>query len=120
MLLTKDMIVAASDLKTIDVPMPEWGKGKVARLREYTAQARDALEQIAYDSYQKTGTTQHDNVRATMVQGSLIGDDGELLFTVDEITELGRKSAKAINRLYTEAVKLNALDDESLDELGNA
>jgi len=115
MLLTKKDILGAEDLKTEDVEVPEWG-GTV-RVSMMSGTARDAYEDsiIEFDSNGKV-TRNLSNARAKLCAASMVDDKGNLLFSEGEINKLGKKSAEALNRVFTAAQKLNALSDEEVEE----
>lgn len=114
MILDKAAILGASDLKTVDVAVPEWG-GTV-RVRTMTGADRDAFESslvtIAEDGARKPDMS---NYRAKLVAMTLVDPDGKLMFGVDEIGHLAGKSAAALQRVFEAAQKLNGLG-EGADE----
>ena len=110
MLLTREAILKASDLKTQDVNVPEWG-GSV-RVSCMTGAARDAWEQ----SLVKGGKATLENVRANLVAATVVGEDGKPLFTSADVAELGSKSAAALDRVCKAAQKLNRLTDSDLED----
>lgn len=112
--LSKSAILAASDKKTIDVEVPEWG-GTV-KLRVMTGTERDRFE-----SEFVGGNKSVDMVRAKMVAKCLCDESGERLFTEDEIPELGDRSAAVLDRLFQQCMKLNRFSREDVDNLaGNS
>jgi len=108
-MLNRDQILQAQDLPHIDVEVPEWG-GTV-RVRAMTGHAREQYEE-AYLGIAKSEA----NIRAAMCAYSLVDDNGELLFTLDDIAALGKKSAKALMRVFEAAQKLNAVGDSEAQE----
>lgn len=112
-MLSKDQILGAADLPTVEVDVPEWG-GTV-RLGTLRARDRDAFEAslIAKDG-KRAGL---ENMRARFVALCIQDDDGNRMFSDAEIEALGGKSAKAVEKLFVEAQKLNALSDEDVKEL---
>lgn len=113
-LLTKEAILAASDLRFETVAVPEWG-GEV-RIRAWNGTARDEYEQsLVLDRDEKSKNIR--NVRARIVAFSVVGEDGELLFSAADIEALGKKSAKALDRVFEKVQKLNALSDQDVEAL---
>jgi hypothetical protein len=107
-LLDKAAILAASDLKTVDVDVPEWG-GTV-RVRSMTGTDRDAFESslvtIGEDGARKPDMT---NFSAKLVAMTLVDPDGKLMFGADEVAHLAGKSAAALQRVFEAAQKLNGM-----------
>lgn len=118
MLLSRDAILGAQDLKTEDVPVPEWG-GTV-RVRCLTAAERDAYE-ASFVTLGKGGVQRNadalQTVRARMVALTVVGEDGRRLFTEQDVQALAAKSAAAIDRLFQAAQRLNKVSDADIEEL---
>ena len=110
-LLTKEAILSANDRKTVDVEVPEWGG--TARVATMSASERDKWEAETYGD----GKPKTEDFRARFVALCLVGEDGKRLFTDKEVGDLGKKSAAALQRVFTAAQKLNALTDEAVEEL---
>jgi hypothetical protein len=112
-LLTKAAILAANDLPTRDVAVPEWG-GSV-RIRSMTAEERDAFE-AAQIAAKTDGFVVVPNLRARYVSSCIVGEDGQPLFSEGEIGALGRKSAAALDRVFSAIAELNKLDPNAIEE----
>ena len=110
-LLDKAQIVQADDLAHEDVEVPEWG-GTV-RVRTLTGAERDAFEAESFGE----GGKQLANVRARLVARCLIGEDGERLFDDQTIDALGAKSARALDRVFAVASRLNGLTEADIEDL---
>ena len=57
------------------------------------------------------------NMRARLVAMSAIDEEGERLFTAKEATELGDKSATALNRLFEVCCRLSGITESDVDKL---
>ena len=112
MVLSKEQILQADDLKRETVDTPEWG-GEVL-LRELRGRERDAFEEGSMDKQRNVTMT---NMRARLVALSAIDEEGERLFTAKEATELGGKSATALNRLFEVCCRLSGITSEDVDAL---
>jgi hypothetical protein len=115
MLLTKDAILAANDLVTEDVEVPEWG-GTV-RVRTISGAERDAFEQAIVTRKGKNVQTNLANIRAKMVALCVVDENGQRLFADKDVLLLGTKSAAALDRVFTVAQQLAGLTDKDVDEL---
>lgn len=113
--LTRDQILGASDLDTERVPVPEWG-GEVL-VRSMTAADRDEFDQSMVASRGPDESANLRNVRARLVATTVVDAAGKRLFSEADIEALGAKSAKAMNRIYRVATRLNALDESDVEEL---
>lgn len=114
-MLTKDQILKADDLATETVPVPEWG-GEVL-VRTMTGEERDRWESSITSKRGDDIKVNMVNLRARLCAETIVGDDGELLFTKEDIDVLGKKSAKALDRIFGVAQSLNGLGKNDLKEL---
>lgn len=119
MLLSRDAILAAEDRPTEDVDVPEWG-GTV-RLRALSGAERDAFETSLLDQRGKPAAARLQNFRARLLAASIVGEDGQRLFTDKDIVALGAKSGAVIDRLFERARRLSGMTREEVDALaGNS
>ena len=107
-LLNKEYILAANDLPLECLAIPEWG-GDVM-VRTMTGADRDAFEASLSG---KEGRME--NVRARLVSLTLCDADGVRLFTDAEVAALGNKSAKALDRVFTIAQRINGIGTDAVD-----
>lgn len=113
--LTADDILGAKDLKRKKVEVPEWGG--YLYISTLSGAARDAYE-ASVVSYKGNVPEQNlENIRAKFVAAAATDEDGNPLFTSDQVKELGKKSAAVLDRLFDIAQKLNAISDEDIEEL---
>ncbi len=115
MLLSKQVIFATSDLPTEDVDVPEWG-GTV-RLRTLTGLERDAFEASCIKGSGKKSTMNYANIRAKLVSLCAVDGDGKPLFDETDSLSLGKKSAPALDRLFSVCQRMNGLSDADVEEL---
>lgn len=122
-LLSKEAILAADDLPREIVSVPEWG-GQVY-VRTMTGTDRDAFEAslITKDSgpsSQPSKDQRMHNVRARLVSLTLCAESGERLFQDGDIDALGRKSARALDRVFAVAQRLNGIGTDEAQAAKNA
>ena len=118
MTLTKQQILEADDLGLLEVPVKSWG-GSIY-IRVMSVAERDVYEN-EWVRNRKNGIEGVDNFRTKFLQKVLCDQKGELLFTTPEdITALGKKSAKVMTKLWEKAMEHNALTEEDVQELGKA
>jgi hypothetical protein len=111
-MLTRDQILAATDLPTETVNVPEWG-GDV-RLRSMTGEDRDRWES-AWIDYRKQMGDQEDmgHFRAHLLSHVIVDDAGNPLFSESDIARLARLSGKAIVRVSRAAMRMNGIGGEA-------
>lgn len=115
-LLGRNQILDAKDLQTEDVPVPEWG-GEV-RIRMLTGEERDAYEASMVE-LKKDGSAKanRENVRARLLILCIVNEQGEQMFNRADIKLLGRKSAKALERVINKVNEMNGISEKDIEEL---
>lgn len=113
--LTRDKILAATDLQFEDVSVPEWG-GKV-RVRGMTGAERDAWEAAVLENRTDDKKKNERNIRATMVALTAVDENGQRLFVEADIAELGKKSVRALQRVFIVAQRLSRVTADDIEEL---
>ena len=111
-MLTRDAILGAQDLKTEDVPVPEWG-GSV-RVRTMTGTERDAfLRDLKRDEAGRVIATDYGT---RLITFAAVGDDGARLFGDADVAALGAKSGVALQRVFAAADRLNSTSEAAVQE----
>ena len=111
-LLGRDAILAAEDLRYETVAVPEWG-GAVS-VKTLSAAERDMFDEECYDA-RVAGTAV--DVRSRLVRFSVVDADGAQLFSADDLDKLGRKSSIAMNRIFTAAQRLSGIGAPDIEVL---
>ena len=114
-LLSKDQIIAVSDVIFETVEVSEWG-GSV-RVRGLTGTERDAFEDSVLQGKGKNRDINLTNFRAKLVARSMVDEEGNRLFSDQEAGLLGKKSAAALQRVFDVAKRLSGMSDEDVEEL---
>lgn len=116
LLLTRDQIMAAQDMVFEIVDVPEWG-GAV-RIRSLNGLERDAFE-AAIAAPQQSGKVKFNttNMRARLCAMSICDESGQRLFKDSDVMELGKRSAAALDRVFSAAQRLSGLSKKDIDEL---
>lgn len=118
-LLTRDSILAAEDLRTERVAVPEWG-GAVC-IRTLTGLERDAFEATWYEGRGTSRRENFANLRARLVVLTAVDESGARLFNEDDTKALGAKNAAALDRCFAVAQRLSGLSAKDVEDLaGNS
>lgn len=124
MALSRAGILAADDIQTERVPVPEWGDEVI--VRGLTGDELDAY-QASRRQFRNAGTPQQelifiqDNARAGLLVKCLVDEEGNRLFTDQDAGDLGRKNGKVLDRLYDVAARLSGLSNEEQEAMeGNS
>lgn len=115
MLLGKDQIFAADDIRTERVPVPEWG-GEVA-VRGLTGRQRDEWEASMQVQRGRNMTVDMRNFRARLVVKCVVDETGTRVFHDGDVEQLSGKSGAALDRIYEAAARLSGISKEDVDEL---
>ena len=119
--LGREEILSADDLPMELVEVPEW-KGAVW-VRTLGGTERDHFEATLLPKTGKRGQrtqSQSDavqNIRARLFALVVCNDAGEPMFTPKDVMALGRKSAKALDRVFEVAQRLSGFSEEDLEDL---
>lgn len=108
MKLSKDQILEASDLNSVEVHVPEWG-GTVM-VRTMTGADRDAFESsMVTTNPDGSRTPDMKNLRAKLVALTLVDEGNNRLFDLSDIPRLAAKSSAALERVFEVAQRINGL-----------
>ena len=117
MTLNKAAILAANDLPTETVDVPEWG-GDVT-VRTMTGRERDEFEAEILKRPKAADGSIADlrGLKVHLVIRTVVDESGAPLFTDEDGEALNGKSAAALNRIADVAQRLNGLTKKDVDEL---
>ena len=116
-LLSKSAILAAIDLPSVTVEVPEWG-GSVA-VKALSGAERDAFEATLSTGEGTDRKANLTNLRAKLCVCALVDEAGAPLFSASDIEALGKKSAAALQRCFEAAQKLSGMTPNAKAEAGN-
>ncbi len=100
-LLTKDQILKADDIRTEIVPVPEWG-GEV-KVRTLPCDELDEYEL----SLSERSDADRRSIRAPFCAQCIVDDTGARMFNVLEVAALGKKSGRALDRVFDACQRIN-------------
>lgn len=106
--LTAAQILAASDIKTKPVDVPEWG-GTVY-VKTISGTERDKFENLL--------NKDREGFRVKFIVTAACDEAGKPLFTSEQVAALSEKSGVAINRVFDAAWEVNYFSAEKVEELG--
>lgn len=115
MLLCRESILASKDIKTQEVEVPEWN-GNVL-VKSLSGSERDAYEASIIDIKGKDVQMNRKNVRAKLLVQCIVDKDLNPIFSAADVEILGKKSAAALDRVFTVAQKLSGISNNDLEEL---
>jgi len=110
-MLTKEQILNADDLPRKLVQVPEWG-GDVW-VKTMTGAERDAWEASLMEDREVNA----ENIRARLCVRSIVDEAGRRVFADEDADKLGGKSARALDRIFSVAQRLNGVSAQDLDEI---
>lgn len=119
-LLGKQDILEADDIIFEQVSVPEWG-GEVV-IKSLSGSQRDAFEATIFIGKGDDRDVNMQMLRAKLAAASIVDPEThERMFSDNEITLLGQKSARALQRVFNRAQELNGMTREDVEELvGNS
>ena len=118
-ILTKEQILGANDLETVEVEVPAWG-GSVL-VRALTARERGLYMSRIIEQRKGGNTVKYEDIQISLCAMSMVGEDGNRLFSNADVNKLGRKSSGALQVVFEKAQELSGLSDKEVEELaGNS
>lgn len=103
--LTREQILAArKDRKPHRFEVPEWGGDVFIRVLS------------GNDQMELSKDTAPEETPGRVLVHSLVSEEGELLFTEEDVHELMQEDWPVIMRVFSESAKLNGLSTKELDE----
>jgi hypothetical protein len=115
MTLTKDQILECNDLKSEAVSVPEWSGSINVRMMNGTD--RDAFEKgLVIVGPDGSRTPNYSDMRARLVALTAVDDDGNRIFSDEDVALLARKSAAALDRVCLVAQRLNGIGAAAEEE----
>ncbi|WP_186183748.1 hypothetical protein [Burkholderia gladioli] len=107
-MLTRDQILAARDLETEVVHVPEWG-GDV-RIGVMSGKAREILMDSLAEQQPLS------RFQALMLASTIVDDAGTPIFSADDVEQLRGKSTEVMVRLVEVAMRLNKIGQTAVEE----
>ena len=115
MILSKDNIFAADDLDVQEVEVSEWG-GSVL-IRPFTIADREKFEGWGDKSRGAKGKRTGNELLCFMITASVVDEQGNRVFTDNDVEQLKEKNSSVIDYLAKEIQKLNGISEDK--EEGN-
>lgn len=112
MALTLQEIIAAQDRTPVEVEVPEWGGAVyVVGMSGDDRDRFDSTWGAKLSASNEDGPIDMAGLRALVVSKTLCDADGVLLIKREsEVTQLGRKSSAALDKIFSLACKLSGID----------
>jgi hypothetical protein len=108
-------LASANDRKREDVPMPEFGDGAVIPVWAMTARERTTFERQFATSNGKTVDARLQEFRERLLVASCRTDDGQPMFTLEDVAAIGSKDAAIVERLVNAAQRLSGFTQQDIE-----
>lgn len=108
-------ILGANDLPTEKIYIPEWDA--TVYVRTISGTERDSFEAGSLIKRGKSRDVNLANLRARLVQLCAVDETGVQIFTPDDVNSLGAKSARALDKLFAVAQRINGFTEQDIEEL---
>jgi hypothetical protein len=113
--LSRNEILKAPDIQRERVYVPEWG-GDVF-VKGMTGAERDKFEGSILSLRGKSQQVNLVNLRAKLAALTICDEEGNRLFTDEDIQALSQKSAAGLQRVFAVAQRLSGLGEDDVKEL---
>ena len=117
--LTREQIIQAHDLKTVEVACPEWADGDDVSVlvRQPSAGVMEEMGLRVIDYQRTTGTESvSPEIRTWFVSRVVVDADGKRLFTDADVELLRDKSLAPIQRIFEAGQELGGLSETELED----
>jgi len=114
-MLTREQILGITDIQIEELDVPEWG-GKIY-VKALTGAERDAFESSVIEMRGSTRKINMRNVRAKLASMAICDEKGNRLFTDADVEALSKKSASALDKIFTVASRLSGISSEDEENL---
>ncbi len=104
--LSREAILEADDLPVEELEVPEWGCWVRIKAMDALKMQRLANALVGLDD---------EHMHVLMVAASLVDENGEPLFSLDDVDELKKKRGEAIRRISEAAMKLNRSGPQAVE-----
>jgi hypothetical protein len=119
--LTAQLILSAQDIRIERVEVPEWGGHIYVRTIAGTEREKyiESIREVV-----RKGKKQEVNIilaesGAKLLQKTLCDKNGALIFSENDISALGQKSSKALQRCIDASAEINGLSEDAMEEAKN-
>jgi len=113
--LNREDILAADDIVTEAVEVPEWG-GTVL-VRGMSGKQRDIFDAGWIKDTEDSRKVNITNFRARLCAATVVNEAGKYIFTPKDVSDLAKKSATALQKVFDVAVELCGLSEGDIEEL---
>lgn len=122
--LGREQILTADDLETREVHVPEWADpvtgDDVVLVKALSGDERMAFQlSLAQIRTLPNGNTETRpdlrNMTAKLVARAIVDEQGNRVFSDQDIAALGKKSAAALERVFAVAQEMSGLSDEDIE-----
>jgi hypothetical protein len=110
--LSKLDVVNADDRKPIELYIPEWN-GYV-KIKHMSGAERDKWES---SNKRKDGSFDYNNFRARLAVLTLLDENNQPMFTPAEISDLGKKTGVALDRIFTVILETNKITEKDVEDM---
>ena len=111
----RESILTADDLTKVTVEVPEWGV--TVTVRVMTGEERDNWEAQLYARRTADKAANLLNLRARLACVVCIDGEGKRIFSDADADLLGKKSARALDRVFEAASRVNGLREQDVEDL---
>jgi hypothetical protein len=114
-ILSRDKILAAADIETQEMEIPEWG-GTIV-VREMTMAEVDEFGLSSAQADGRLDTRKMRGIRARVVSWCVVDEEGKPLFRKSDVDELLKKSNRVVDRIFDAILALSGMspDEEGVD-----
>lgn len=103
----QDIEKADATPRVVELDVPEWGGSVFIGIMSGEDRERWEIESKNLNNF---------NVRATLIARTLVDENGNRLFTDQDVEKINKKSWKPIQRIFDKSVQVNLIGDDNIEK----
>ena len=115
--ISRDQFLSLKQQRRIDVPVPELGNGHVIPVWGMSARERTDFERSLTMKSGKPSEERQQEIRERLLVRCCRDDEGQPLFTMDDVKGIGEVNADVVERVVNVAMKLAGMTGADIEEL---
>jgi len=115
--ISREAFLAPAAVPAERVPLPEFGEDSYVNVHGMTAKARSQFEQQFQTKGGKQSARRLQEVRQRLLVACCKDDDGQPIFTVEDIEAIGGQSSAVVERIVNVAMRLCGMKEDDIETL---
>ena len=116
-LLTAEQLTRPLPRRFERVELPEFGEDAHVFVKGFTAREKGRFETSLQNKKGNRDKARVQEVRERLLVATVCDEDGTLIMSADDVSELGNQDSGVVSRLFDVAMRLCGMSDDDVEEL---